>query len=443
MKRTVSFICLLAVLLSSAFAGGSKETVKPHELRFLVPSTAGSAQYELMQEKAKEFSKTHPGVTVFIDAQPTAQIRTKLTVEFAAGNPPSTSWCVLNYMREFMKDNKIVDWRPIYDNPKHPEFRRWYSETILEGSRYKDGRLMSVPHEASMDGLFYNKEIFDKYGWKLPKTWDELLALAKEARSKGLYLLVTGGKDMRFAWMASALLIRTTSLQKANELAMGSAMNKWNDPAYGFPKAMAKFAELVKAEAFPPGVLGLSANEADQMFARGQVAMYYEGAWKPLNFLSVGGPEFIKKVQRADLPPMTDMPEATPGINVGGTIVGYIIASNQTKEQIENCADWLKIMVDPEFWKAVTKKGGAMPFLPAGRLGDFDWSPFPAVMKQLYDAFQTAKGFAPSMDTWAPPAVDLAIKKTAMPGIISGEFTVEKAVAEVQRVAEEYLKTAK
>jgi raffinose/stachyose/melibiose transport system substrate-binding protein len=128
---------------------------------------------------------------------------------------------------------------------------------------------------------------------------------------------------------------------------------------------------------------------------------------------------------------------------VGGTIVGYIIAANQTPEQIENCVQWLKIMVDPEFWKEITKTGGAMPFLPAGRLGDFDWSPFPSVMKQLYDAFQNAKGFAPSMDTWAPPAIDLAIKKTAMPGILSGEFTVERAVAEVQRAAEEYLKTVK
>jgi len=396
-----------------------------------------------MQKKAKEFGQSHPGVPVMVDAQPTAQIRTKLTVEFAASNPPNTSWSPLNYSREFMKDNKIVDWRPIYNNPKHPEFRQWYSEPALEGSRYKDGRLMSVPHEASMDGLFYNKEIFDKYGWELPKTFDELLALAKEARSRGIYLLVTGGRDMRFAWMASALLIRSTSLQKAQELTTGSAMNKWNDPEYGFPKAMQKFAQLVKAEAFPPGVLGLSVNEADQMFARGQVAMYYEGAWKPQDFRSVGGPEFIKKVYRTDLPPMTDIPEATPGINVGGTIVGYIIAANQTPEQIENCVQWLKIMVDPDFWKEITKTGGAMPFLPAGRLGDFDWSPFPPVLKQLYDAFQNAKGFAPSMDTWAPPAIDLAIKKTAMPGILSGEFTVERAVAEVQRAAEEYLKTVK
>ena len=446
MKKAFFFLLAAVLVMSAAFIGCNKEESKPakvHELRFMLPTLAGDPAWPILNQKAEEFTKQNPGVKVIIDSQPSAQLRTKITVEMSAGNPPSASWCILSYEREFMKDNKIVDWRPIYNDPKHPEFKQWYSEAALGGATYKDGRIMSVPHEASMDGLFYNKEIFDKYGWQLPKTFDDLIDLAKKARSKGIYLMVTGGKDIRFAWQASALLARTTSVQKANDLALGSAMNKWNDPAYGFPQAMTKFQQLVKAEAYPPGVLGFSANEADQFFVRGEAAMYFEGAWKPGNFNAVGGADFVKKVHRADFPIMADMPEATPGVNVGGTIVGYIIAANQTKDEVQNCVRWLKVVVDPEYWKEIVKKVGAMQYLPAGKLGDFDWSIFPPVNKELYDAFQKSKGFVPSMDAWAPPAVDLAIKKTAMPGIITGEFTVDKAVAEVQKAAEEYLKTAK
>jgi raffinose/stachyose/melibiose transport system substrate-binding protein len=446
MKKAVVCLIAFALLAATAFAGGAGEAKKPakiHELRFMLPTLPGDAAYDILKEKAEAFEKANPNVKVIIDSQPSAQMRTKLTVEYAAGNPPSVSWSPLNYTREFMKDNKIVDLRPIYDDPKNPEFKQWYSETALLGSADSDGRLMAVPHEASMDGLFYNKEIFDKFGWDLPKTFDDMLALAKKAREKGIFLMVTGGKDMRFAWFASGLLVRTTSLEKANQLALGPALDKWNDPSYGFIPAMRKFNELVKAQAYPPGVLGFSANDADQFFARGEAAMYYEGAWKPGNWAAVGGDEFIRKVHRMDLPPMTDMPGATPGINIGGTIVGYIVAANQTPEEIENCVKWLKVVVDPGFWKEVVKRSGRMQYLPAGRIGDFDWSPYPAVNKELYDAFQKAKGFAPSMDTWAPPAVDLAIKKTAMPGIVAGEYTVEQAVAEVQKASEEYLKTLK
>ena len=43
------------------------------------------------------------------------------------------------------------------------------------------------------------------------------------------------------------------------------------------------------------------------------------------------------------------------------------------------------------------------------------------------------------MDSIAPPAVDIAIKQTAFPGIITGEFDVNKAVTEVQKAAEDYV----
>jgi raffinose/stachyose/melibiose transport system substrate-binding protein len=382
MKKAVSCLAMFALLATAVYAGGGAEASKPakiHELRFMLPTLPGDAAYDILKAKAEAFEKANPNVKIIIDSQPSAQLRTKITVEMAAGNPPSVSWCPLNYSREFMKDNKIIDLRPIYNDPKNPEFKQWYSDTTLAGSTYKDGRIMSVPHEASMDGLFYNKEIFDKNGWELPKTFADMLTLAKKAREKGIYLIVTGGKDMRFAWLASALLVRTTSIDKANQLTLGPALNKWTDPSYGFTKAMQKFSDLVKAEAYPPGVLGFSVNEADQFFARGEAAMYYEGAWKPGNWASVGGDEFMRKIHRMDLPPMSDMPDATPGINVGGTIVGYIISANQSKEEIENCVRWVKVVSDPGFWKEVVKKAGRMQYLPAGRIGDFDWSPYPVV----------------------------------------------------------------
>jgi raffinose/stachyose/melibiose transport system substrate-binding protein len=449
MMRLTAILIVAVLAAGAGFAGGAKEDAKKaapakqQELRFMIPTVAGDPAWTVLNARAEDFGKKNPNVKVIIDSQPSAQLRTKITVEMAAGNPPSASWCILSYSREFMKDNKIVDWKPIYADPRHKEFREWYNEADLSFSAYKDGRIMSVPHEASQDGFFYNKEIFAKNGWQPPKTFDDLIALAKKAREKGIYLMVTGGKDIRFAWQASALLMRTTSLQKANDLAMGASLNKWNDPAFGFPQAMQKFDQLVKAEAYPPGVLGFSVNEADQFFARGEAAMYFEGAWKPGNFNAVGGKAFVDKIGRVDFPVMPDMPEATPGVNVGGTIVGYIIAANQTKDEIENCVQWLKVVVDPQYWKDAVKASGAMQYLPACKLGNFDWSVFPAINKELYEAFQRASAHVASMDAWAPPPVDLAIKKTAMPGLITKEFTAEKAIAEVQKAAEEYLKTAK
>lgn len=65
------------------------------------------------------------------------------------------------------------------------------------------------------------------------------------------------------------------------------------------------------------------------------------------------------------------------------------------------------------------------------------------VWKQVVDAFRNAPAYIPSMDTFAAPAIDLTIKKTAMPGIITGEYTAAQATAEVQKSAEEYIKSLK
>ena len=47
------------------------------------------------------------------------------------------------------------------------------------------------------------------------------------------------------------------------------------------------------------------------------------------------------------------------------------------------------------------------------------------------------------MDGIAPPAVDLAIKQTAFPGIITGELDVQQAIDEVQKAAEDYAASLK
>ena len=73
---------------------------------------------------------------------------------------------------------------------------------------------------------------------------------------------------------------------------------------------------MVDAGAFPNGVMGMSATEADQMFANEEAAMYYEGAWKVGNFESAGGAEFLEKLDRLDWPAMTDCPDGVKWMEI-------------------------------------------------------------------------------------------------------------------------------
>jgi ABC-type glycerol-3-phosphate transport system substrate-binding protein len=440
MRRGFLTIVILVLALAPVFAGGQGESdgTDVVEIRHMSPHTAGEGGFgDYFAAHVEAFNAENQNIQIVHDSLPSAELRTKITVEMASGNPPNTSWLVLSYAREFMRDDLIVDWAPIFEDPAHPEFKDRFSDTILYFSQYADGRVMMAPFEAHIDGLFYNTEIFDRYGWEVPTTFDEFVELAALANEQGIAATVTGGKDIRFAWLAAALLARTGGYDNAAELAMGSALDQWDNRAYGFPQAMEKFAEMVNAGIYPEGVLGLSANEADQMFVRGEAATYYEGQWRPGVWQGIGGQEFIEKVRRADFPAMTDMPDGDADARVGGTIVGLIAAADQPDNEMAASIEWIKSLNSPEFWAPVLANGAN---LYPGQV-DYDQSNVSQVMLQCADALLNARILIPSMDTFAPPAVDLAIKKTAMPGIITGQFTAAEAVAEVQKAAAEYVRT--
>ena len=428
---TVLALVLLASLAAPTLAFAEDKV----EIRLMTPWTVGSAAYDQIEALLARWAVEHPEVVITHDALPTADARTKLTVEMAAGNPPDVSWCPLSYAREFIKDDMIIDWTGVFEDARYPEFKQWFSETSLTFASTLDGKIMLAPQEGSIDGLYYNKDLFAQYGWQVPTTFDELLALVPLTNAQGIATLVTGGKDGRFAWMASALLVRATGLDKFKALTLGDHKTSWNDPDYGFITMMTKFKALVDAGAFPKGVLGMSATEADQLFARGEAAMYYEGAWKPGNFNTAGGPEFLAKLGRTDFPAMTDCPDGNPNVRVGGNITGFFVASGMSPEKQDLCIQLVRDICSPAFNTPIMENGG---FVYAGKT-EYDASKVSSVMNELIQAYRTAEAYIPSMDTIAPPAVDLAIKKTAMPGIITGEYDVTAAVAEVQKAAEEYV----
>lgn len=413
---------------------GTTATQENIEIRLMTPWTAGAAAYEQIEALMATYKTEHANLKVVHDALPTADARTKLTVEMAAGNPPDVSWCPLSYAREFIKDDKIIDWGPVFEDERYPQFKEWFTETSLNFASTSDGKIMLAPQEGSIDGLFYNVEMFDKYGWEVPETFDDLLALVPLTNAEGIATLVTGGKDSRFAWLASALLIRSAGLDNFKDLCLGDSITSWNDPELGFVGAMEKFKAFVDAGGYPNGVLGISASEADQMFARGEAAMYYEGAWKPGNFASAGGAEFVDKIARVDFPAMTDSEDGDTNVRVGGNVIGFFVANGLSEAKTDACINLTIDICSPDFNVPIMEAGG---FVYAGK-ADYDSANVSKVMNQLIDAYRTAENYIPSMDTIAPPAIDLAIKQTAMPGIITGEYDVTQVVAEVQKAAEDY-----
>ena len=131
----------------------------------------------------------------------------------------------------------------------------------------------ALPYAANAAGVLYNKEMFQKYGWEIPETWEEFMTLCNEIQSCGIQPLYFGFKD---TW---------TCLAPWNALAVGLAdsdiCSQVNREETTFKEAYRETAEKIKAllpyaEENP---YAYSYNDACTACARGESAMYPIGSY--------------------------------------------------------------------------------------------------------------------------------------------------------------------
>ena len=131
----------------------------------------------------------------------------------------------------------------------------------------------SVPYVANAAGILYNRDMFEEHGWKIPETWDELLALCDEIKAEGILPFYMGYKDTWTClspWNGAAASLTSPTVCKD--------VNKGETT---FSDQYVQVAEEMKTllqygEANP---VAYSYNDACTAFAKGESAMYTIGSY--------------------------------------------------------------------------------------------------------------------------------------------------------------------
>ena len=135
------------------------------------------------------------------------------------------------------------------------------------------GTLKTIPYQPNVFAFFYNKDLFEENGWKVPDTWQEFTTLCDEIKQSGTLPLYLGFKD---TWTClapwNALAVGLTDSDTCNQVNMG---NTTFSDTYG-PVAEKMHALLDYAEKNP---YAYGYNDACTAFARGESAMYPIGSY--------------------------------------------------------------------------------------------------------------------------------------------------------------------
>jgi len=271
----------------------------------------------------KAYAAEHPGVKI----EPTVLgdvYWDQLKVRAAAVDMPDV----------FMTDgySRIKTYRQYaLDMTKDP-----LAANIVEGAKPAislDGKIMGLPAQMSGWGVVYNKDLFAKAGVAIPKTWNELIKVTADLKSKGITPWVNQYKD---AWLLGQLV--------------GTAVGKIPNVSDFVTKANAGKAKLAEQEVLKRTVdildltlangqknpLNDGWNEACALMAQGKGAMMLEGIWVYDTIKSIN-PD--AKVGLFALPFSNSVADTKLSADVNGTY--HILANGKNVGVVKDLFNWL------------------------------------------------------------------------------------------------------
>jgi len=149
----------------------------------------------------------------------------------------------------------------------------------LVDSMRVDGKAYILMSNMNVNGIYYNKKMFDEHGWSAPTTWDEFIALCEKIKTTtdiapfiypGMYPYYLQGFVMpNIATLGKG----TDSIKAINNMEKGI----WESDEV---KALAERIQYMRDKGyFAKNLISLSHTEAQMEFINGKVAMVAAGSW--------------------------------------------------------------------------------------------------------------------------------------------------------------------
>lgn len=228
-------------------------------------------------EVKKKFEKKYPKITLDLTFESSDDLEKNLRTALRSRRGPDiVPTPGTSYALKYVNADMLQDLGKF--NKEH-QFDKKINSWALEAGK-KNGKLYSLPAELETMALFYNKTLFKKHNWDVPKDVDDLEALAKEAKGKGITPFAAGNSDWRpgIEWFISVFLNHYAGPKAVYSALTGDT--PWSDPV--FVDALNLLKRYFKKGWISGGVqqyYGTSGDEAREQLASRKAAMDIEGTW--------------------------------------------------------------------------------------------------------------------------------------------------------------------
>jgi multiple sugar transport system substrate-binding protein len=252
---------ILALALTPFAAKAEKLVINSNE--------SDPAPKETFTKVVDEFKKQNPDLQVEFNTMDHEGYKTAIRNWLTTEPPDVVFWFAGNRMKAFVDRGLLDDVSDLWKKNNYEQaFKSTLAATTVNDKQY------GIPTSYYQWGVYYRKDIFEKFGISVPKTWDEFLAAGKKLKQNGVIPVTIGTK---FPWTAAGwfdyLDLRTNGFDFHIQLMDGKV--PYTDSRV--KDVFAKWKELIDAGFFLPNNSNYSWQESASFILNGKAAMILIG----------------------------------------------------------------------------------------------------------------------------------------------------------------------
>lgn len=265
-------------------------TVEPVTLQYWSQLSETEPLAQILAENVKTWNENHPETKVEV-SWIGREALTKLRTSLLSGEAPDIiSHSDSELLPSVVKEGLGYPLDEALKTPAYNSSESW-GDTFVRLDPYTDGHYYLIPDSFYTSGIFYNINLFQKYGLQPPNTWADVLDLCTKLKENGVTPLAANGAysffpSWYFVWLAS----RIAGDEEFRAAAKDPTGAAWDAP--GFLEAAKQVEQFVKNGCFQEGYEGTDWPGAETLFSQGNVGMYLTGTWFPAEISDKVGEDF-------------------------------------------------------------------------------------------------------------------------------------------------------
>ncbi|HEY9058924.1 MAG TPA: extracellular solute-binding protein [Pseudobacteroides sp.] len=272
------------------------------KLRFISSWGGIDPQAKPLNDILNEFMENNKYVEIINESVSGDDFLTKIKVDFASGYAPDVFglWPGSD-INAMIKAGKVADLTELLESD--PDWKNSFKEDAWSYTTY-DGLIYGLPFERIFEGLFINKDLFEKYNIKIPEDYEELKIAVIKFRAVGITPIALNYRS-EGTYLYQNILAALGGIQVKNPINEGMVKDC-------YVEAMKYMKELNSLSAFPSydQAVEMDNDARDNLFLTKKAAMIAQGSW------------FVGKIKENDKTvDIIPFPKINDGVSKSPTVI--------------------------------------------------------------------------------------------------------------------------